>query len=445
MPPEGGSAGAPPGGTSSSAGTDPNGGNPPKKIFRGLFADVLAGKKRESSCSVNQIQPKKELVRAYRLNRMPPNGLISFIENKFKTASSATWNSSIVRGNSFYVLTVGFNKEGCAEVDCVRDYKEAATFQIKINDKTIKFTAIDAVEQDRNGTLIPRLAKNLILRNFPLALANAPEIVKDSLKEFCTFDKLSEVKLIKENGLYLGKAVIPVKKFTQIPPSRFLMPMVFYQEDLMGEDGKYTIEPDCFQEVFLTPLGFDKEGANKVPRAQNIQKRCAKCQSIEHLIADCPRNNFKKKYVGQKCLAPGGCGRFDQGCTRDECKNMKEIQEGNFVFKKPVYREQKSAVRFAEAGTHSTPAKASKRKKTEDDLHPNVTERSKSRKSSRGSRSRSIAHELESPERNEIGKFNADDGESGSEDSIERLPESRSKSKKKKDKKSKKSAEDPRK
>ena len=376
MPPSGG--GVDPSGTGATGSS-----GAAKKTSRGLFADVLAGKKAEKSVDIDEM--KEVETKSYKLPRMPPNSIVTFLRNKFKSLAEYNWNSALIRGNPFFLITIGFSPKETTKEIFDSDLKEAQQFSIEINGRKIVFEAIDKEELDKDGSIVPRMALNLIIKNFPKTLAKAPELIRKALEKYVTFNEVLEVKLVKEDGIYMGKAVIPVKEFKkQAPPKRFQMPMVYFKKngDMKDEDGEYVAEENCFQEVFLQPLGFDRVGEKKVEPAPEPVKYCTICTADDHVKWKCPKfkkkpNNNNGKFGGYTFRCPH-CKRNDYGCERKEnrldlsgCKNAEDIKNGKFNFSKPKEkktREGASSSRLVHFGgetesMRSTPLKA-KRSRT---------------------------------------------------------------------------------
>ena len=318
-----------------SSGTGGSSASQTKKSFRGLFADTASKGKKEESCDAKNLL-KSLKFRSYRLSKMPPNSLTAFLGKKFKTFRSYTWNGAIIKGNNFYIITIGFDQSSPL---ASYDWRDSSSFSIQYNGADVHFNAIDEEELDKNGSVKPRLAKNLVINNFPMALAEAPEIVKEALSEFCTFSADLEVKLIKENGIYLGKAIIAVDDFKKkLPPTKFRMPMTYY------EDGKYKKEEGCFTEVYLKPLGFDRTAEFEKPEEQ--VKTCFYCKKEGHIKWQCEewkkkqekfKNSKRGKKRGPRCAV---CKQSDLACTKEKCLRQEDIDKGIFDFRRKEVEER---------------------------------------------------------------------------------------------------------
>ena len=107
---------------------------------------------------------------------MPPNSIVTFLRNKFKSLAEYNWNSALIRGNPFFLITIGFSPKETTKEIFDSDLKEAQQFSIEINGRKIVFEAIDKEELDKDGSIVPRMALNLIIKNFPKTLAKSSRI-----------------------------------------------------------------------------------------------------------------------------------------------------------------------------------------------------------------------------------------------------------------------------
>ena len=166
--------------------------------------------------------------RTFRLRGPPPAGMVHYLDLKWNHCVQNQIIKYKIEGKTVWCLRVSF--DGSSE-DGRNEWTDAKTITYQFNKTVIRLTSLESNEIDSKGTIKPRLMKSVVMIGIDYGLTLAPEIVKDQLKEFMEFEEKADIKIVKRDGKFRGKAWLPVKRFIKVPPREFEMPIVQYDTE----------------------------------------------------------------------------------------------------------------------------------------------------------------------------------------------------------------------
>ena len=154
--------------------------------------------------------------RSYQLagGKLPPPTVKSVLKNKFKSLRSLGLRLTEAGKKFQRTMTLGFDPEA---MDFNDDWKSSEKFQTTEGKESLVFQAASTESQVR---IVPRLVKQMILRDVPVELAMHKLLLVGILDEFADFTE-NDVTVEWPNGVYQGSVSIIVKSFKLIP-NRFI-------------------------------------------------------------------------------------------------------------------------------------------------------------------------------------------------------------------------------
>lgn len=241
--------------------------------------------------SINDAYIVKDMTRSYELVRSPPEGFQLVLKKMFASLDVCVVNSVEIKGKMLPSLFLHFNESHDKSYD---DYDKAAVINAAVQGISLRLTAVGHDKTDAEGTLIPRISKNIHATGVPFSLTRNPEVIKEMLSEWVTFEdstsQADSIKMVYEDGMYRGAIVIPVAEYTRVPPTVINFPFF-----TLNSFGSYEKVPNATCKVNLVCKGHN---ANMRPEQALIF--CYNCKKmVTHLAKDCPEPDLRKP-LGQR-------------------------------------------------------------------------------------------------------------------------------------------------
>ena len=315
------------------------GANPIQNIPKPSVAEALkkSMKKNFENCTKRNEKPLKisarmTTPRTYKLGGQPPTGFLHHVETRFKSLATDTYVKYYIRGEFVPCLYLAFDM---THKEYTNDMLNSSEFSVMINNREITLKAMDKEDLDRDGNMVDRHMKSLVLNEVHPIFETQQKFLVEAFKEFIDFPTETPFTSVGENGRFRGKMVAPVEKFKLLPNRKFRVPMVYF--DTAAND--YVKSSSSFTEILVGCVGHDKTEAG--PKRQQITvKNCNYCKKDGHWVKDCPR--LRNRW---KCR---NCGRSDKGCTSAECNLKDDIEKGIFNTEPREKRTGREQVTFAE-------------------------------------------------------------------------------------------------
>ena len=319
--------------------------SPAKKNKPLSMAEMAAKGKYDPTISVSTekiTHNEGDKFRSYVLKRMPPKGYKKNFLTKFQSMVYCVMNKYFINGYYYPVLCLRFSKNQCAET-FEDDYKNSEEIKFDIDGVDTIIKAADTNLLDKEGTFKPRIAKTVTFEEMPNALAERPDLVKEALAKYMSFEDGAKLTKVYENGCFLGKMCLSVKDFKLVPRYQFEFPAVYLSSDkeqyITDDNVKATVE------VLVSCQGYHKGDGGIGVEPKIIKCTYPKCRKTGHLIKDCPMMSADKQRKKDAKAAPklpkklfycNKCYRRSNKCTENFCGNLAEIAKGKFTNQRPA-------------------------------------------------------------------------------------------------------------
>lgn len=207
--------------------------------------------------------------RVYVLKEFMKAGWLDIVKNLFPTVDIAQQNvtKSSRDGTLSRSLFLHFDDSEDPE-RALADYNTASRFSIGFGNYKYDLVAVSKDDTDGHGTFIPRIIKQVILKDCPFGLVKSRELFEKTFGDYFEFNfDENPVNLLRKKGVFNGIAHVVVKDFKKIPAKRLNIPAVRWCEASKKyifdiSIGTKTVKVDCRGfDPLDTSLEHEKVGA----------------------------------------------------------------------------------------------------------------------------------------------------------------------------------------
>lgn len=251
--------------------------------------------------------------RTYKLKEFMKPGWLDIVKDLFKTVDIA--QQSVLKGNDGSLsrsLYLHFDDSSEAE-QALEDYNKAARFSIELNQNKYNLIALSNDETDGHGTFIPRVIKQVFIRDCPFGLVKNKDLLVQTFGDYFDFDfENNPPTLVRRNGVFNGSCHVIVKDYKMIPARSFQIPMVKWCD----EKREYIFDSSIGTRLVRVECrGYDPTNGKVIQ--QKIGGRCRFCGKNGHFGRDCEHNNLRdeSKFNGYYLRCPE-CKSDKNGCTK---------------------------------------------------------------------------------------------------------------------------------
>ena len=380
-------------------------------------------KPKFTTTTADQLLVKSDLRRFYELKRTLNPAYPKILKKKFPSLKICPTVKYLIGGQFRPVLRLGFGADTSSgnkliienkQKQANRDWENAQTIELKFADGNVtQLTAVPKEDLDARGSYVPRKTFMIVMKDISEDLVNCPDVVTDALKGYCEFPDDVQITPQLEDGLFMGTATIPVKKFLKIPRKKFKIPTVNFkakeQEEMEVNDdeetdedekvknheetevpkdpesgevteaeGSFTKSEEAIETIFLQSIGWDPDSGLEI-EPEDVMP-CSMCKKTGHLAKSCPLRdqraeqdkNRRDNKPPQRKFRCRQCGSVGVGCSARSCINDDVIENGELPIQRHGAARRPSRTRpsadessfEAESWVTSSPKRSRKNKKS---------------------------------------------------------------------------------
>ena len=321
--------------TSTSAGAASGGGTTDDpKTFNSMAKRLATKNNPEKYKKPEDFQIMHELTKTYVLKEVLNEGYKTWVTHKFPNVRMAVITKMFIEGNYRPALQLSWDKETMdnARKEAIEEeVKTAEEITIEFGNWQVNLKAEKKEDLDMFGGVKSVIAKSIVIHGFQYAWTkhNGVALFMDILKEYIEFPEDAKIQLIEEDKRFFGSVVFPVKQFKKIPVNEIEVPSIHFNQT----ENKFVASKTSTFVLKIKTIGADRTKRTEFVRPP---MRCRKCQSLKHVISECPRMRHSNKlfYCSQ-------CGHKGT-CTILQCEQKKNLQNG--VFSNPAPRQTETLV-----------------------------------------------------------------------------------------------------
>lgn len=225
--------------------------NPANKLFSNMMSGGGKGAVEIKEVSLSDAYVAKDMTRSYELTRPPPEGFQNVLKKMFPSIDVCCVNSVDIKGKYMPSLFLHFNEQHDKGYS---DFDKSNQINFSVQGIALRLIAVGNDRTDAEGTLIPKINKNIYATGVPYSLTRNPDYIKQVLSEWVEFDDTDPMKMVFEDGMYKGSIVIPVAEYKKIPPVIVNFPFF-----TLNNFGNYEQIPNATTKVNLLCKGTDNK------------------------------------------------------------------------------------------------------------------------------------------------------------------------------------------